>query len=43
MDTDSSNMGLGAVLSQVGEHAEQVIAYDSHSLSKPEINYCIVR
>lgn len=43
LDTDASNVGLGAVLSQEGEHGEQVTAYFSHSLSKPEGNYCVTQ
>ncbi|CAF4895233.1 unnamed protein product [Pieris macdunnoughi] len=43
VDTDASGIGIGGVLSQVkGEH-EQVIAYFSKSLSKPERNYCVTR
>ena len=38
---DASNAGVGAVLSQEGEHGEQVIAYFSCTLSKPEKNYCV--
>ncbi|KAI3361354.1 hypothetical protein L3Q82_013536, partial [Scortum barcoo] len=43
VDTDASNVGLGAVLSQEGEQGEQVIAYFSRSLSRPERNYCVTR
>lgn len=43
VDTDASNTGVGAVLSQEGEHGEQVIAYFSRTLSKPEKNYCVTR
>uniref|UniRef100_A0A674P0I3 Gypsy retrotransposon integrase-like protein 1 n=1 Tax=Takifugu rubripes TaxID=31033 RepID=A0A674P0I3_TAKRU len=42
VDTDASNVGLGAVLSQEGEN-EQVIAYYSRSLNRPERNYCVTR
>ena len=41
LDTDTSIVGLGAVLSQEGEHGEQVIANFSRSLSRPERNYCV--
>lgn len=43
LDTDASNFGIGAVLSQESEGREQVIAYFSKVLSKPEKNYCVTR
>ena len=45
LDTDASNTGLGAVLSQVqgGGGEEKVIAFHSKSLSKSERNYCMTR
>lgn len=43
VDTDASNTGLGAVLSQIQEGEERVIAYLSRSLSKPELKYCVTR
>lgn len=43
VDTDASNVGLGAVLSQEGENGEQVISYYSRSLNRPERNYCVTR
>ena len=43
LDTDASNVGVGAVLSQVHDGEEKVIAYYSHALSRPERNYCITR
>ena len=43
MDTDASQMGLGAVLSQEQESTERVIACASQSLSHQEQNYCMTR
>ena len=42
-DTDASNVGIGAVLSQVHQGHERVIAYYSRALSKTECNYCTTR
>ncbi|GBM70788.1 Retrovirus-related Pol polyprotein from transposon 297 [Araneus ventricosus] len=43
LDTDTSNEGIGAVLSQNIGNEERVIAYFSKSLGKPERNYCVTR
>ena len=36
LDTDTSNTGLGAVLSQIQQEEEKVIAFHSKSLNKSE-------
>jgi hypothetical protein len=41
LDTDASNNGIGAALSQVQEGEERVIEYYSKVLSNPESNYCV--
>ncbi|GBO11509.1 Retrovirus-related Pol polyprotein from transposon 297 [Araneus ventricosus] len=43
LDTDASNEGIGAVLSQKFGTEECVLAYFSKSLGKPERNYCVTR
>lgn len=43
LDTDASGDGIGAVLSQVQEGNEKVLAYASRKLSRPERNYCVTR
>jgi len=43
LDTDASNHGIGAVLSQVQEGGEKVIAYYSRVFSRTERNYCVTR
>ena len=43
LDTDASNDGIGAVLSQVEAGKEIVIAYASQVLSKAERGYCVTR
>ena len=43
LDTDASQFSVGAVLTQVQEGEEKVIAYYSQALSKEERNYCTTR
>jgi hypothetical protein len=43
LDTDASATGIGAVLSQVQNGEERVIAYGSCVLTRPERNDCVTR
>ena len=43
LDTDASHSSIGAVLSQIQEGQEKVIAYASNKLSKTERFYCVTR
>ena len=43
LDTDASEKTIGAVLSQVQDGNERVIAYASRSLDRREQNYCVTR
>nr|WP_253310135.1 reverse transcriptase domain-containing protein [Rickettsia endosymbiont of Ceutorhynchus assimilis] len=43
LDTDASNISVGAVLSQIQNSQEHVVEYYSRTLSKPERNYCVTR
>ena len=43
LDTDASGFAVGAVLSQVQEGKERVLAHGSRSLTKQERNYCVTR
>lgn len=43
LDTDASGVGVGAVISQLQNDKEKVIAYYSKCLSKPEKHYCVTR
>jgi len=43
LDTDASNTGIGAVLSQEQDGKVVVLAYASNTLAKPEMNYEVTR
>lgn len=43
LDTDASNDSIRAVLSQIQDGKETVIAYASRTLSSAEKNYCVTR
>ena len=43
MDTNASNIGIVAALSQVQQKEGKVIPYFGSVLSKPENNYCTTR
>ena len=44
IDTNASDTGIGAVLSQVdAERVKHVVAYASHILTKTKRNYCVTR
>ena len=43
LDTDASEQGVGAVLSQIQNGEERVIGYYSRTMTKPERRYCVTR
>ena len=43
LDTDASQVGTGAVLSQKQKEGEKVVAYYSKMFSPEEMNYCVTR
>ena len=43
LDTDAADGSIGAVLSQVLDGEERVVAYAGRALNRNEVNYCITR
>uniref|UniRef100_A0A8C6P9U8 ribonuclease H n=1 Tax=Nothobranchius furzeri TaxID=105023 RepID=A0A8C6P9U8_NOTFU len=43
VDTDTSNVGVGAALSQQDDAGERVVAYFSRALGRAQRNYCVTR
>ena len=43
LDTDASNVAVGAVLSRVTKVQEHPIAYFSRTFSRPERQYCVTK
>ena len=43
LDTDASGFGIGAVLSQIQDGEERVLAYGSHALNPAQQNYCTTK
>ena len=43
LDTDASDFAIGAVLSQIQDGKERVIAYGSYALTKEQRRYCVTR
>ena len=43
LDTDASGFGIGAVLSQIQDGGERVLAYGSHALNPAQQNYCTTK
>lgn len=43
LDTDASHEGMGAVLSQIQDGEEKVIAYASKTFNKAQQNYCTTK
>lgn len=43
LDTDASDVAIGAELVQIQDGKERVVSYASHALTKPQKRYCTTR
>ena len=43
IDTDACDRSIGAVLSQIQDGREKVVAYAGRCLNRAEANYCVTR
>ena len=43
LDNDASDLAIGAVLLQIQDGQEKVVAYGSYALTKEQRRYCVTR